>query len=63
MPTFKKLATKTLINLNNKLDKFKIAQFPKLITDKENCVVNISNKQVLNDVLDILSLGGKFNYN
>ena len=33
------------------------------MTDKENWVVNISNKQIPNNVLDILSLGGKFNYN
>ena len=48
--------------LNNKLEKLKITQLPKFITDKENWVVNISNKQIPNNVLEILSLGGKFNY-
>ena len=63
LPTFKKIASKTLISLNNKLGNLKIAQLPKLITDKENWVVNISNKQIPNNVLDILGIGGKFNYN
>ena len=48
--------------LNNKLENLKITQLPKFITDKENWVVNISNKQIPNNVLEILSLGGKFNY-
>ena len=45
------------------MENLKIAQLPKLITDKENWVVNISNKQIPNNVLDILNPGGKFNYN
>ena len=48
--------------LKNKLENLKITQLPKFITDKENWVVNISNKQIPNNVLEILSLGGKFNY-
>ena len=63
MPTFKKIASKTRISLNNKLENLKISQLPKLITDKENWVVNISNKHIPDDVLDGLSLGSKFNYN
>ena len=52
-----------LITLNNKLENLKIAQLPKLITDEEKWVVNISNNQIPDNVSDILSLDGKFNYN
>ena len=63
LPTFNNIAFKTQITLDNKLKNLKITQLPKLIIDKENWVVNISNKQIPDNVLDILSLGGKFNYN
>ena len=63
LPTFNNIAFKTQITLNNKLKNLKITQSPKLITDKENWVVNISNRQIPENVLDIHSLGGKFNYN
>ena len=36
LPTFKKIASKTRISLNNKLENLNISQLPKLITDKEN---------------------------
>ena len=63
LPTFNNIAFKTQITLDNKLKNLKITQLPKLITDKENWVVDISNRQIPDNVLDILSLGGKFNYN
>ena len=61
LPTFNKIFANTLNILKNKFENLKISQLPKLVTEKLNWLVNISNKQIHNNVLDILSLGGKFN--
>ena len=45
------------------LSNFKITQIPKLVTDKENGLINMSDKQIPDNVTNILSLDGKFAFN
>ena len=61
--TIEKFTKQLQNNITNKFENLKIAQIPKLITDKKNWLINMSNKQVPDNVADILSLGDKFAFN
>ena len=55
--TIEKLTNKLQNNITNKLENLKINYIQK------NWFINMSNKQILDDVADILRLGGKFAFN
>ena len=61
--TIEKFTNKLQNNITNKLGNLKITQIPKLVTDRKNWFINMSNKQISDSVADILSLGGKFAFN
>ena len=61
--TIEKLTNKLQNNIANKPENLKISQILKLITDRKNWFINMSNKQIPDNVADILCLVGKFAFN